>query len=53
MQLLKMLFLYTQWEKDTVEVYGCNFMSMWDTVEAFGGLPGVHKRLVKGVLKNH
>jgi hypothetical protein len=33
-----------------VEEYGRNFRSLWDTVEAFGGLPGVHKGLVEGLL---
>ena len=36
-QSLKTLFLYTQSEKDTVEEYGCNFRSLWDTVEVFSG----------------
>jgi hypothetical protein len=36
-QALKMLFLYTQVEKVSVEEYGRNFKSLWDTVEAFGG----------------
>ncbi len=50
-QSLKTLFLYTQSEKDTVEVYGRNFCSLWETVEVFGGLPGLHKGLVNNVLK--
>jgi hypothetical protein len=45
-QALKMLFLYTQGEKDGVNQYGRNFRSLWDTVKAFGGLLGVHKGLI-------
>ena len=41
-QSLKTLFLYTQLEKETVAEYGRNFESLWDTVVAFGGLPGIH-----------
>jgi hypothetical protein len=51
-QALKMLFLYTQGEKDTVEEFGRNFQSLWETVEAFGGGPGVHKGLVDGLLSD-
>ncbi len=47
-----MLFLYTQGEKDGVNQYGCNFRSLWDTVEAFRGLPGVHKGLMNALLKD-
>ncbi len=50
-QVLKMLFLFTQGEKDTMDEYGRNFRSLWDTVEAFGGSPGIHKGLVDGLLK--
>ncbi len=46
-----MLFLFTQGEKDTVDKYGRNFQSLWDTVEAFGGSPGIHKGLVDGLNK--
>ena len=49
-QALKTLFLFTQGEKDTVDEYGCNFRSLWDTVEAFGGFPGIHRGLVEGLL---
>ena len=31
---------------------GRNFKSLWGTVEAFGGSPGVHKGLVEGILKD-
>ncbi len=50
-QALSALFLYTQNKKNTVEEYGRNFKSLWDTVEAFGGLPGVHKGLTDTILK--
>ncbi len=49
-QALKTLFLYTQGEKNWVEEYGRNFRSLWDTVEAFRGLPGIHKGLVDALL---
>jgi hypothetical protein len=49
-QVLKMLFLYTQTDTETVEEYSLKFKSLWDTVEAFRGLLGVHKGLIKGVL---
>ena len=45
-----MLFLFTQGEKDTVDEYGRNFRSLWDTVEAFEGSPGIHGGLVEGLL---
>ncbi len=51
-QVLKMLFLYTQGEKDTVEEFMRNFRSLWEMVEAFGGSPGVHKGLIDGLLSN-
>jgi hypothetical protein len=51
-QSLKTLFLYTQSNKETVEEYGHNFRSLWDTVEAFDGSPGVHEGLVRGILSN-
>ncbi len=51
-QVLKTLFLYMQGEKDTVEEFGHNFRSLWETVEAFRGSPGVHKGLVDGLLSN-
>jgi hypothetical protein len=50
-QALRALFLYTHNEKDTVEEYGRNFKSLWDTVKAFGGSPGVHKGLMDTILK--
>jgi len=51
-QSLKTMFLYTQSNKETVEEYGRNFRSLWDTVEAFGGSPRVHEGLVRGILRN-
>jgi hypothetical protein len=50
-QVLKLLFLSMQGEKDTVDEYGHNFRSLWDTVEAFRGSPGIHKGLVDGLLR--
>jgi hypothetical protein len=50
-QALKMLFLYRQSKKDTVEEYTQNFRSLWDMVEAFGGLQGNHKELTDTILK--
>jgi hypothetical protein len=51
-QSLKTMFLYTQYDKETVEEWGHNFRSLWDTIEAFGGSPGVHEELVRGILRN-
>ena len=39
-QALKTLFLYTQGNKESIQEYGHNFRSLWDTVEAFGRSPG-------------
>ena len=50
MKALKTLFLFTQAEKDTIDEYGRNFRSLWDTVVAFGGSPGIHRGLVEGLL---
>ncbi len=36
-----------------MEEYLRNLKSLRDTVEAFGGLPGVHKGLVEGLIKMH
>ena len=49
-QALRTLFLYTQTDKETVEEYTQNFKSLWDTVEVFGGSPGLQKGLVEGLL---
>ena len=35
-----------------MEEFGRNFQSLWETVEVFGGSPGVHKGLVNGLLSN-
>jgi hypothetical protein len=51
-QALTAAFLYTQGENDGINQYGRNFRSLWDTVKAFGGLPGVHKGLVNVLLKD-
>ncbi len=50
-QSLKTLFLYTQGKKEMVEEYARNLRSLWETVEAFGGLLGVHKGLVEGLIR--
>jgi hypothetical protein len=47
-----MLFLYSQNDKEMVEQYGCNFRALWETVEAFGGSPGVHQGMIDGMLKD-
>ncbi len=49
---MKALFLYTQLEKDSVEEYGRNLKSLWDTVEAFGGSPGLHKGMMEVLAKD-
>ena len=49
-QAMKTLFLYTQTDKDSVEDYSRNQTSLWDTAEAFGASPGIHRGLVKGWL---
>ena len=51
-QSLKTMFLYIQSNKETVEEYGRNFRSLWNSVEAFGGSPEVHEGLVHGILSN-
>jgi hypothetical protein len=46
-QALKTLFLYSQTDnKETVEQYGRNFRALWETVEAFGGSPRIHQRMI-------
>ena len=49
-QAMKTLFLYTQTEKESVEDLSCNLTSMWDTAEAFGASPRIHRGLVEGWL---
>jgi len=50
-QALKTLFLYTQSDKETVEEYSHNFKSLWDTVKAFEGYPGVQLGLIDRLLR--
>ncbi len=50
-QALKTLFLYMQAKKESINEYTRDFKSLWDMVEAFGGSPGIHKGLVKGILE--
>ena len=51
-QALKTLFLYSQSNKETVEQYGWNFRALWETVEAFGGSPGIHQGMIEAMLKD-
>ena len=51
-QALKTLFLYSQTDKETVEQYGRNFRALWETVEAFGGSPGIHNGMIESMLKD-
>ncbi len=51
-QVLKTLFIYSQNNKETVKQYGRNFHALWETVEAFGGSPGVHQGMINGMLKD-
>jgi hypothetical protein len=51
-QALKTLFLYSQSNREMVEQYGQNSCALWDTVEAFGGSPGVHKGMIEALLKD-
>ena len=51
-QALKTLFLYSQTDKETVEQYSRNFRALWETVEAFGGSPGIHQGMIDGMLKD-
>jgi hypothetical protein len=37
-------------EKHSLEEFGRYFPSLWDTVEALGGLPGVNKGMVDAIL---
>ena len=50
-QSLKTLLLYSQSENETVEEYTRNFQSLWDTVEAFRGSPGIQDGLVEAELR--
>ena len=51
-QALRSLFLYTQSKKKTVEEYGRNLKSLWDTVTAFGGSPGLHMGMMEAMVKD-
>ena len=51
-QELKMLFLYSQTDMETVEQYDRNFCALWETVEAFRGSPGIHLGMINGMLKD-
>ncbi len=51
-QALKAMFLYMQLEKELVKEYGRNLKSLWDTVEAFGGSPGLHRGMMKVLAKD-
>jgi len=51
-QALKTMFLYSQSDKETVEQYGWNFRALWETVEAFGGSPGIHQGMIEAMLKD-
>ena len=48
-----MLFLYSQSNKETVKQYRRNFRALWETVEAAGGSPGIHKGMIDALLKNN
>jgi hypothetical protein len=37
-------------QEEKVEEYGQNFKSLWDTVDAFGGSPGIHKGMTDSIL---
>ncbi len=50
-QFLQTLFLYTKGKKEIVEEYARNLRSLWDTMEAFGGSPGMQKSLVEGLIR--
>ena len=44
---MKTLFLYKQSEKESIDDYVGNFLSLWNTVEAIaGGTPGINEGLV-------
>jgi hypothetical protein len=49
-QALRVLFLYTQADRDRMDEYTQNFKSLWDRVEAFRGSLGIHKGLVNRLL---
>jgi hypothetical protein len=49
-QSLRLLFINTQNKEHSVEEYGRNFHSLWDTVEVFGGSLRVHKGMVDAMV---
>ncbi len=49
-QSLKTLFLYMQSEKDTVEEYGQNFRSLWETAKTLGESLGIHEGMMESLL---
>ena len=51
-QTIRALVLYTQSEKETVEEYGRNLKSFWDTVKAFGGTPGLHRGMMEALARD-
>jgi hypothetical protein len=51
-QALKVLFLYTQLEKESVDEYGRNLKRIWDRVEVFGGSPGLHMGMMEVLAKD-
>jgi hypothetical protein len=51
LQALKSLFLHTRGKRESVEESSRNFKSLWDRVEAFGGLPGIQEGPINGLLK--
>ncbi len=51
-QALRTRFLYTQFKKETVEEYGRNLKSFWDTVKAFGGTPGLHRGMMEALARD-
>ncbi len=52
LQALKMLFLYLQSNRETVEQYRRNSCALWDTVEVFEGSPRVYKGIIEALLKD-
>ena len=49
-QSMKSLMLYSQGEKDAVDVYVQSFKSYWDACSAFGASLGMHEGLINGML---
>jgi hypothetical protein len=51
-QALRVLFLYTESEKEMVEEYGHKLKRFWDTIEAFEGTPGLHRGMMEALASN-